>query len=380
MLVPARVTLEDLLSELPDLKDISEWEELCSRTLFICACGFEDRSPHVLEQVALGQAPQDLHVLVLEYPMNRDDNQRYKARFEMAAERAKGTIEFQEYDRRTVRGTVRRILAREAPEAIVLDISAMASFMLLPVFAECFLYEQAVVNVAYCEAQTYFPTEEEWRKVADTAAREEEESLFVDAFEQAEFQSSGIEHVYALDLFAAQNRSILPSRLVAIPNFSATRMNAIIRKDEEQNKTRFEDRLWIIGEPPRSDTAWRADAVMRTNGLSKVGSQRRRTACTRDYRQLLEVLEDIWISDRYERFMTIGSLGSKMQHVGLFLFNLIHPDVSIWLTEPERFRASRFSEGTGQAFVLEFGVASQILETLREYNQFRWRPLGSKTD
>src|SRR3712207_8526259 len=48
-----------------------------------------------------------------------------------------------------------------------------------------------------------------------------------------------------------------------------------------------------------------------------------------------------------------STLGSKMQHLGTFLFLQMHPEVGLVLSEPNDFVAGRFSQGIGQVWVMK---------------------------
>ncbi len=164
-----------------------------------------------------------------------------------------------------------------------------------------------------------------------------------------------------------------PSALVAVPNFNAIRMNAIIARDRDLNKTEFENIIWILGNPPAAENRWRIEAVKRTNDVEQVeGTGNVFLASTIDYREMLTVLENVWLQRRYKLHLSLGSLGSKMQHLGSFLFLLLHQEIAVWLAEPIKFHADRFSEGIGKVWLVDLGSLCLLRERFKAYRKFEW--------
>ena len=79
----------------------------------------------------------------------------------------------------------------------------------------------------------------------------------------------------------------------------------------------------------------------------------------------MRALEEIWETSYATHHVVIATLGSKMQHVGTFLFLQTHPEVGLVLSEPSNFVASRFSSGIGQIWLLDLGSIGE-LKTLLE--------------
>ena len=83
--------------------------------------------------------------------------------------------------------------------------------------------------------------------------------------------------------------------------------------------------------------------------------------------------EDIWLDTRYNYHMSIGSLGSKMQHLATCLFLYLHQDTALWLSEPKEFQAKRFSSGSDKAWQIDFGDTENLKNILKKYMTFTWQ-------
>jgi hypothetical protein len=229
------------------------------------------------------------------------------------------------------------------------------------------------VTLTYCEADEYYPTFAEWSKVAEKA-NAEEGRLFVHSFEDADFLSFGVEDVFPCNLFAERNPGNKPATLIAVPNFNPARIGAIIQRDREINKTSDEDVIWVIGEPPADKNKWRADALFRTNRpQGGLPGDRVKRVSTFDYKDMIRTLEEIWLARRYTSHLSIGPLGSKLDHMGIFFFIYLHPEIGLWLAEPKRFKAGQYSTGHGDVWAVSFGLTTELRRALAKYMKFTWR-------
>lgn len=362
-----QLDIADVLKRLPAASPL---EESLDKPVdwVICPVGFEDRTFHALQTIAASKEPRSISLLFLTYPTNIQDNVRHDKEFRAAAASMRDVAAL-EYRRTEFAAQLEGALGRVADDSCVtVDISTCSSYLFYPLMRQL-LSRDLRIRIAYTEAQSYYPSRQEWDVVAERA---KDEGLFVTAFENADFQSSGIDDVYPYAPFAEMNAGNRPSCLVAIPNFNAARMSAIVTRDREINKTPFKGIIWIVGAPPSSENAWRAEAVSRTNLLENVADKNLRAISTFDYKNALETLEDIWLERRYGFQMSIAPLGSKMQHLGTFLFLALHQEVGLWLAEPRQYRAARFSQGVGQAWVVDLGSTKDLRNDLASYMSFRW--------
>jgi hypothetical protein len=128
---------------------------------------------------------------------------------------------------------------------------------------------------------------------------------------------------------------------------------------------------WIIGVPPdREKNGWRHDALWHMFDKP----QRKHEASTLDYKEILLVLQSLWEERRFSESLTIATTGSKAQHLGTFLFLLMHREVALVLSQPKEFIAAKYSEKTGAQWQLDIGNIHACVERLTSWNQivFSW--------
>jgi hypothetical protein len=363
-----RFEISDILNSLPD---IHELEMNKTYDIYICTLGFEDRTHHVISQLTKEMNTKESVLILITYPTNQIDNEKNKKYFDDISHRFK-ILKILPYTRQNFYNDLFSLLNEFIPihKTVAFDISTCSSYVFYPTLKLLMDYD-IDLTICYSEAEIYCPTEEEWEDVAMRAAKED--SLFVQSFENAQFLSIGIDDVYPCTLFSEMNPDNKATILAAIPNFSAMRMNAIMNKDREINKTSLERTHWICGQPPAGKNKWRMEAVKKTNNLDNIKASHILSSSTLDYKDMIKTLENIWLANRYEYYMSIGSLGSKMQHLGTYMFMNLHPDTGLWLSEPKEFRADRFSAGYGPAWQISFGRAIDINFLLKKYMTFQWR-------
>lgn len=365
-----RYDISDVLGGLPDSHTLGEALPECD--IFVSTLGFEDRAPTLATKFSRAGSLNKANIVLVEYPTNTSDNQANLIHFEKAAEKAEGFQRIR-YSRGDYLSHLSETLGaiNHGPGARVLfDISTCSSYVFYPTM-KALMDLDAHLTLVYSEATKYYPLREEWDEVAQKA--KQEGSLFIESFEKAEFQSIGVEDVYASSLFSEMNPGNRPTTFVAIPNFSAARMNALVTRDQEMNKTSARDIYWLIGEPPSLENDWRAEAVRLTNNLAVTDNAKIRFVPTLHYKEMIKALEDIWLETKHGYHMSIGTLGSKMQHVGTYFFLCLHKDVGLLLTEPKTFRSTKYSSGEGQGWQVCFGETRKLKEALQQYLTFRWK-------
>lgn len=364
-----QIDLGDVLEKLPEA-ELFKPEDMQSVDLVICTLGFEDRTSGLVTRLSGVDWLSGAVLLMISYPTNKNENSAHLDEFRKVGERMKKFWEVH-YSRSTFQADLAKILDMIPAEGRVLfDVSTCSSYVFYPAMRSLST-RNFNLTVGYAEANVYCPTEEEWLKVEESAGREG--SLFVRAFEDADFQSSGVEDVYTYAPFSEMNSGNRASSLVAVPNFNPSRMNSMVSRDRDINKTAFKDIVWILGEPPSSRNNWRVEAIRRTNSLENVDASNLLSSSTLSYKEMIKSLESIWQARRYSHQISIASLGSKMQHLGTFIFLMLHQEVGLWLAEPAQFRAARFSEGVGSIWCVQLGHLSQLKAVLSLYMTFQWR-------
>jgi hypothetical protein len=358
-----------VLRDLPDLRHFVPDVEYDA---VISSLGFEKRAPEILTRLAKEGFCSNAKVVLVKYPTNQADNEGNWPLVLAASGRMAGVTPVT-YASRTFKNDVSEAIGNAlggSRRRVLWDISTCSSYVFYPTM-RALLEKDIDLTIAYCEAESYYPTLEEWEGVNSHA--QSETSLYVHAFENAGFQSLGVEDIYPSPLFAEMNAGNTASLLVAIPNFSAMRMNAIVARDQELNKTAEENIIWFIGVPPSGENQWRVDALRKTHNLKNIHADRITTVCTLNYKEIFKALEHTWLENRYQRQMTIANLGSKMQHLGASIFLQLHQEVGLWMAEPHEFRANRFSDGCGSAWQLDVGATRSLKQLLEGYLKFKWK-------
>lgn len=361
--------LPDILKDLPEIErfnSLQEWDAI------VCALGFEDRSHAIVDEIAANGIRRGATLLLIRYPTNDNDNRESERFFLYAARQMAGLqeIRYSRHDHSTLMAHALQSGLLKQGSRVLFDISSCSSYVFYPTIKEL-LNCDISLTIGYSEAKTYYPTKDEWSKIASNA--KSENSLFVQSFENAGFQSLGVDDIYSYPLFSEMNPGNRPGVLVAVPNFSVLRMNAIRTRDRETNNTPFEKVHWLIGVPPGRQNKWRMDAIKATNNLDNALAGRITHVSTYQYKEMLKTLEAVWLDNCHSSYISVGPLGSKMQHVGTFLFLYLHQDVGLWLAEPKEFRASRFSKGCGPTWQLEIGSTKALREKLNGYMTFAWK-------
>src|SRR5262249_3984984 len=127
--------------------------------------------------------------------------------------------------------------------------------------------------------------------------------------------------------------------------------------------------IWVVGQPPdESKNGWRFDATKELySPMHNVIPM-----STRDYKRILWYLSDLWETLNFERHLVIAPLGSKMQHLGIFLFLKMKTDPGLLMSEPKAFVASRFSSGIGLAWLLDLGRMAELKKLLASHGMLRF--------
>lgn len=359
--------ISDVLKFLPGL---SNFDSNQSSDFIICTLGFEDRTHQILDSLLSSSFNHHKKLILVKYPTNRDDNLKNYDYFVEAGNKLENLIEI-DYSKSNFYNDFKKVIENNVPEnsRVIFDISTCSSYLFYPIF-KALIDSNIHLTISYTEALVYYPTQEQWKEVEDKAKRENQ--LFVKSWDDADFQSVGIDDIYGSNLFAEMNPGNKPSLLIAIPNFNSIRMQSIKEKDNDINKTDSNTVKWLIGMPPEELNRWRAEALLKTNNLEAINPNNLNYISTLNYKETLKTLETIWIESKYNFHISIGSLGSKMQHLGTFFFIYLHPDVGLWLAEPKEFKAKVYSDGCGKIHQIDIGSTKELREKLANYMQFEW--------
>lgn len=338
--------------------------------LLICGAGFEDRSTAILSDLPTKSVSKGLLVI---YPTNEEANANAISKFHQSSVAAEwGDVDYSRY---TFLSTLRQRLAdlKLAEDArIVIDLSALASYAIYRVLSVvCELAPASRLVIYYAEAENYFPTEQEWRAFYESVPDPTDNLSMAERYEETHFQSLGVDETYDSDVFPGRNIGPMPTTVVAIPSFSLQRMKTMLTHVESQYNVPKGGKTWILGQPPdKQKNGWRYDALAALYNVTDDGVG----LSTRDYREALITLDAIWEKVHADTHVVIAPLGSKMQHLGSFLFLLSHPECGLVLCEPKEFLASQYSTGIGSKWWIDFGPINDLKDLLFSQGrlEFKW--------
>ena len=210
----------------------------------------------------------------------------------------------------------------------------------------------AELAIYYAEAHHYAPTREEWDSFYRSVPEPRDNLAITESYEQNHFQSLGIEDTYESDVFPGFNAGPLATQVVAFPSFSLQRMKSMLAFAESHYNVRPHGIRWFLGQPPdRVRNGWRFDALTALYNVGGAGA----AVSTRDYRDTFLRLDNMWADTYTNRHLVLAPLGSKMQHLGSFLFLKMHRECGLLLCEPREFIASKYSQHVGPRWWLDFG-------------------------
>lgn len=364
-------TIDDLLVSLDDW---SEYRADKESQLFISTVGFEDRTCAAFEQWASAGKEVDRRALLILYPTNEADNARQMARFKEIAQVSRVSISDIRYKAASFYGEITAALrGTKNITKIVADISTMASYVFYPLMKAIYDSDMnASVQILYSEAQTYFPVSEDWANFKASYAKVGDLLERAKLFDEQHFQSSGVDEIYESPAFPGMNLDKLPGCLILVPNFSYERVQRMVNSASERYAVSpSEDVVWMIGIPPdQTINGWRHDALweMYNRPNDKV------SVSTFDWKEMLQELHRIWVKKQNQKALVIGTVGSKPQHLGTFVFLKMHPEVGLILSEPKEYSAARYSEGCKKIWSIKLGHISELNEKLRTWDRlnFHW--------
>ncbi len=363
----SQTTWPDVMASLPEC---TPWQSEANRTvdLLIAAAGFEERSRAILRRE---NWPSPTKILVVEYPTNTEDNDSTLAAFRNIG--AACTIV--RYNRKRLVEDVRvhlDQLAGTEVKQIVLDISGMSSYVFFGVMSAMLSHSTDTrLTIFYAEAAHYFPSRADVEGLETALGDADDLVEKLEVFERNNFQSRGIGAIYDSELFPGRNIGDLPTKLVVIPNFSRDRTETMISYAQGLYNARREDVVWLIGRPPdTTKNGWRVDGMSRLYYRGNIGFP----VSTLHYKEISRKLGELWEEFEGRFHMVIITLGSKMQHVGTYLFLRTHDDVGLILSEPGAFVADRFSKGVGQVWSVDLGPVGELKRKLSERGKlvFGW--------
>lgn len=366
MAIIQRTKLVDVLASMPELETFRP--ELINKSKSNClvlAAGFEPRSDWLLDNSDLNQFDT---VVLITYPESNTDF--------LGKAQDHRNVKTVLFDEKKLDNDLRNLL-REISEGndgainFMLDVSAMSSITIYSAMSALVDgdFEKDDLSIVYCEARSYRPLEEEWKRFLADTAETTDTFEFAEAYCQEHFQTTGVSSVLEFPRFAGRNEGPSKTKVIAIPNFGLERMKAMLAHCEELYGAVSSDPYWIFGSPPSSANAWRLESLKRlyNSSLDSMNT----TASTRNYKELIRLLDDIYLKDRNVHYV-VATTGSKMQHIGTYFFLLMRPDVGLMLSRPEKYNVEGYSQEKGPQWHLNFGNLGEVKARLSKIDKLNF--------
>ncbi len=359
------VLADDITSDLPEAEQIDGTIQR-SYDLWIGALGFEERCRAISTALAEGGSVCKL-ALICTYSTNPDQNQAQEQGFLSDVDRFSDQRQWIQADQPSLSDDLRsrlRDLRHELkrPLRIGWDISVSSNRLILDV-GSILLAGDGDLEILYAEADTYFPTHDEYQE--DPGRWSDGDRMGLDR---------GTLNVRTASGFPGEHSSQLPNRLVIIPGYNRDRVRKVVSNVDSQFLVEMEAApiSWLVGAPHSEEDAWRERAIFEIHDIPpKHESQ---ALSTFDYAEALQVLERIYRRWGATNNLFLAPMGSKMQALGCTLFCVCRPDVRVIFAQPEEYNAARYTEGIRARWSLGFGEADKLKARLMSIGTL-YRPL-----
>ena len=303
--------------------------------MLVCA-GFEDRAVEALHRVRESDRENFSLGVVVYSPAYRQN--KLENILEIGRSARIDTTEFP-YDRENPAGTGERLADfASAFNRVYVDISGMSRLLIVQTLV-ALLATETPVTIVYGEANSYPPSKDQFDSDHKDLA-----SL------TPGYLSSGIFEIAATPELASVSMLGEAIRLLAFPSFDPVQLENLLR---ELQPTYVDI---VHGLPPAEDNRWRVEAIRTLNSSILEPLQRKydHTAGTRDYRETLGILIDIYRERSMFDRLVVAPTGSKMQAVAVALFRAVLYDVQVVYPTPQIFtEPDRYTVGTRQLYELD---------------------------
>lgn len=346
-----QTTLEDLMAGFPEVTPFRPAQNATSG-IFVCALGFEPRCLAIARTLA-ASGWKASKCLILTLNSNTENDRKNLGPLRNELETMSSHVETLNADEaRYTRNLSRALDDNTTSDTHVhFDISVAANRLLLRTL-HTLLRSDTRLTVLYSEAETYYPTREEFdanrsQWIADGPLGLEQ----------------GVELVEPSFTYPGQHVDALPQCVILFPSFRRERSASVISHvDPSLLMSAGEQVVWIVGVPHLQEDRWRTEAMRSINAIEVAAVQYE--VSTFDYRDTLRSLELIY-REKWQRFnISVSPIGSKLQALGTALMCYLHPDVRLVFAVPKIYNARQWSDGCRQMWEVDFGATAVLRERL----------------
>ncbi|MDD9863865.1 MAG: hypothetical protein OXU54_04745 [Gammaproteobacteria bacterium] len=321
--------------------------------MLVCA-GFEDRTIEALHQTSeAGVTGFSLGVIkyLPFYPQNKLEE------INTIAQNINLIVKEFEYNREEPAGIGEKIkdFACEF-NRIFIDISGMSRLLIVQILVALLELENCSVTILYGEADGYPPSKEQFE-------RDQNNDNDDSPLSYLSYLSSGIFEVATTPELASVSMFGEAIRLVVFPSFDPAQLTNLV---QELQPTYIN---LIHGIPPAEKNKWRTEAIRRLNeptmGPLREENTTHHEVGTREYKETLLALLEIYKKRSMFDRIVVAPTGSKMQAVAVGLFRAVLYDIQIVYPTPKIFtQPDEYTSGMRQLYIVNLPV-----DKIREFNQ-----------
>jgi hypothetical protein len=312
----------------------------------VCA-GFEDRALAFLRRMA-DSGSRGFRITEIDYIPEVAENRVQELRgIAKATQSPLAALEYRRTDPEGVDGILSTLVEAEH---IHIDVSGMSRLLIVQLVAAIVRAGMlSRTSIVYTEASHYPPAEAQVRATL---------SNYPDYREVLSFISSGVVGLTIVPELSTVAMQGQPVRVIAFPSFNAAQFATVCAEISAAAFT------VLNGIPPRSENAWRRQAIRELNGLDDLHDKDEIDVSTFDYRDTLRVILDTYAMYASTQKLIVAPTGSKMQSMAVGLAVGFLEDLQVVYPTPKRFPdPSNYTTGVRATSCLSlapFSAANEI--------------------
>ncbi|WAI02230.1 metallophosphoesterase family protein [Methanogenium organophilum] len=339
--------------------------------IFIGAAGFEDRGFAFLNKMAL-RNKKFAYVFGIKYEPYNPKNRETEFG-DLANTLTINKMEWLNYNRvnpdtfYSEFNKIQKVI--NSTNDIIIDVSSFSKFLII-FLLNLLSNFQGNIHIIYSEAEIYHPTQEKFLS-------EKENHNY--PLPLPTFLTKDIYKLVCINELSSITMAGSPLLMIAFPTFNHQELGALLNEMNPQYLIEIE------GVPHNSVNEWRSDAIRWVNEriekslIGNIKHIHHKEARTFEYIELVKILEGIYNDYKYSHKCVISPTGSKLQTIGVFVFNRMHPEIQLVYPIVKKF-AEDYSEGYTKIWHLEFCNYSDFVKKLEKYNKYQVTQLKQKIE
>jgi len=354
----AEFTVEELCQQLPNV-EVASSKDYEFANVFFTSLGFEDRSLAIPSRLS-GLIER---AFVFVPSTNQVDNKKNES--ELRSRLTQNGIAYNELSGQSadIDVAIERVIdslstITDIPLRCTVDISVMPSRFMIPLILRL-IEINCELKILYAMARDYAPSIVEFQANIDSFCSASNETT-----------EYGVEAIVPSIAHPGQHLDQLPACIILFPNFRKQRSLAVISEvDESLVGAKTQQVVWFLTKPLDSSYDWRLDATRAVNNIDE--SSLCQTVDSIDYRQTILHLEHVYLRKWRTHNISISPLGTKMQRLGVALFNYFRPSTRLIYAHPVKYNSSKWSNGVGETFVVNLGCTQDLRRKLIQVGSLR---------